>query len=59
MAERLAVVVADHVVHEDDAAELRPADAALLDLGIDPAVLPVAVRAEDRPGRLPGLPAGR
>ena len=45
--ERLAVVVADHVVQEDDAAELRPANAALLDLGIDPAVLPVAVRAED------------
>ena len=55
--ERLAVVVADHVVHEDDAAQLGPADAALLDLRIDPPVLPVPVRAEqardlaDRLGR--------
>ena len=57
VAERLAVVVADHVVQEDDAAELGPADAALLDLGIDPAVLPVAVRAEHA-GQLAGL-AGR
>ena len=47
VGERLAVVVADHVIQEDDAAQLGPSDAALLDLGIDPAVLPVAVRAED------------
>jgi CO/xanthine dehydrogenase Mo-binding subunit len=46
VAELLAVVVADHVVQEDDAAEPRPADAPRLDLGVDPAVGPVAVRAE-------------
>ena len=48
MSERLAVVVADHVVHEDDAAELGPANTALLDLGIHSPVFPVSVRTEDR-----------
>ena len=60
VGKRLAVVVADHVVQEDDAAELGPADAALLHFGIHAAVVPVAVRAEharDLAGQL--RPAGR
>ena len=49
VSERLAVVVADHVVHEDDAPEpLRQPDAARLDVGLDAADLPVPVRAEDQ-----------
>ena len=48
MRERLAIVVANHVVHEDDAAELGPPNTALLDLGIHPAVFPVAVRTQNR-----------
>ncbi len=47
MGKRLAVVVANHVVQEDDTAQLRPANAALLNLGIHAPVVPVAVGAQD------------
>ncbi len=48
MSERLAIVVADHVVHENNAAELGPSNTALLDLGIHAPVIPVSVRTQDR-----------
>ena len=53
MRERLAVVVAHHVVHEDHRAQLRPADAPLLDLGIDADRLPSGRAGRAGPGTLP------
>ena len=46
MRKRLAVVVSDHVIHEDDAAQLGPADASRLHFHVHAAVGPVSVRAE-------------
>ena len=48
MSKWLAVVVADHVVHENNAAELGPANTPLLDLGIHSPVIPVSVRTQNR-----------
>src|SRR5580693_2823892 len=48
MSKRFAIVVANHVVHKNNTTELRPANTALLDLGIHSPVIPVSVRTQDR-----------